>query len=61
MMQKAIDVHRITDQNQPLKKELEAWFLERTINGEPISANDASYMASFVRSPKSRKGGGRKY
>lgn len=61
LMQKAIDVHRITDQNQPLKKELEAWFIEQTINGEAISANDASYMASFVRSPKSRKGGGRKY
>jgi hypothetical protein len=61
LMQKAIDVHRITDQQQPLKKELEAWFIEQTINGEAISANDASYMASFVRSPKSRKGGGRKY
>lgn len=61
LMQKAIDVHRITDQHQPLKKELEAWFIEQTINGEAISANDASYMASFVRSPKSRKGGGRKY
>lgn len=61
LMQKAIDVHRITDQHQPLKKELEAWFIEQTINGEAISANDAYYMASFVRSPKSRKGGGRKY
>lgn len=61
LMQKAMDVHRITDQHQPLKKELEAWFIEQTINGEAISANDASYMASFVRSPKSRKGGGRKY
>ncbi len=61
LMQKAIEVHRINDQNQPLKKELEAWFLEQTINGETISANDASYMASFVRSPKSRRGGGRKY
>lgn len=61
LMQKAIDVHRITDKSQPLKKELEAWLLEQTINGEAISANDASYMASFVRSPKSRKGGGRKY
>jgi hypothetical protein len=61
LMQKAIDVHRITDKHQPLKKELEAWFIEQTINGEAISANDASYMASFVRSPKSRKGGGRKY
>lgn len=61
LMQKAIDLHRITDQHQPLKKELEAWFIEQTINGEAISANDASYMASFVRSPKSRKGGGRKY
>ena len=61
LMQRAIDVHRITDQHQPLKKELEAWFIEQTINGEAISANDASYMASFIRSPKSRKGGGRKY
>lgn len=61
LMQKAIDIHRITDRHQPLKKELEAWFLDQTINGEAISANDASYMASFVRSPKSRKGGGRKY
>jgi hypothetical protein len=61
LMQRAIDVHRITDQHQPLKKELEAWFIEQTINGEAISSNDASYMASFVRSPKSRKGGGRKY
>jgi hypothetical protein len=59
-MLRAIEQIGITNDNQPRKKDLEAWFLAQKIKGQPVSGRDAERMASFVRLPESRAGRARK-
>ena len=61
LLRRAIPAHRITADRQPKKEVLVEWFREQVVEGEAISANLASAMATLVRLPSSRKGGNRKW
>jgi hypothetical protein len=60
LMQAAIRSFQMTPQRQQKKETLVAWFLEQEIDGEPVSDNLASAMATLVRLPSSQRGGARR-
>lgn len=60
LLHRAIAEWEITEDNQPKKESLLDWFREQTIEGEPISENLASAMATLVRLPASQRGGARR-
>jgi hypothetical protein len=60
LLDRVIAEWRITEENQPKKELLVDWFREQTIEGEPISENLASAMATLVRLPASQRGGARR-
>jgi hypothetical protein len=60
LLHRAIAEWKITEDNQPKKESLLDWFREQTIEGEPISENLASAMATLVRLPASQRGGARR-
>jgi hypothetical protein len=60
LLGRAIAEWRITEENQPKKELLVDWFREQTVEGEPISENLASAMATLVRLPASQRGGARR-
>lgn len=55
----AISKFDISKQNQPLHKELVAWFLQQTVDGQEISVHQAKMLATFVRLPEAQRGGNR--
>lgn len=61
LLHRAIAVNGITADCQPKKEILIEWFREQVVEGEPLSANLASAMATLVRLPSSQKGGNRKW
>ena len=60
LLDRVITEWRITEENQPKKELLVDWFREQTVEGEPISENLASAMATLVRLPASHRGGARR-
>jgi hypothetical protein len=60
LLDRVIVEWRITEENQPKKELLVDWFRAQTIEGEPISENLASAMATLVRLPASQRGGARR-
>jgi hypothetical protein len=60
LLDRVITEWRITEENQPKKELLVDWFREQTVEGEPISENLASAMATLVRLPASQRGGARR-
>ena len=60
LLDRVIAEWRITEENQPKKELLVDWFREQTVEGEPISENLASAMATLVRLPGSQRGGARR-
>lgn len=60
LMQEAIRSFQMTPQRQQKKETLVAWFLEQEVDGEPVSDNLASAMATLVRLPSSQRGGARR-
>lgn len=61
LMHEAIDHFEITDKNQPLADTLREWFRAKTADGQPVSANLAKAMTTFVRLPKNMRGGNRPF
>lgn len=53
-MMEAIEALKITDENQPPKKNIEDWLQK---NYPDLSENERSSLASFVRLPEMKKGG----
>lgn len=60
LLDRAIAEWGITENNQPKKECLLDWFREQTVEGEPISENLASAMATLIRLPASQRGGARR-
>jgi hypothetical protein len=60
LLDRAIAEWRITEENQPKKDNLLDWFLEQTVEGEKLSENLASAMATLVRMPASQRGGAKR-
>jgi len=56
----AIAEHAITDVHQPKKDNLVEWFRRQTVEGEILSENLASAMATLVRLPSSQRGGAKR-
>lgn len=56
----AIVEFRISDVHQPKKDNLVDWFRSQKIEGEPLSENLASAMATLVRLPASQRGGAKR-
>jgi hypothetical protein len=57
LMREAIAVFKITREQQPVAKQLQAWFSSQTADGLPVSANMAKAMTTFVRLPIKMRGG----
>ena len=57
LMFEAIAEQQISEHKQPKHETLVSWFRERSIDGKPISENQAKAMASFVRLPDRATGG----
>jgi hypothetical protein len=60
LLERAIAHWRITGDSQPKKDNLVDWFLQQTVEGEPLSENLASAMATLVRMPSSQRGGAKR-
>jgi hypothetical protein len=56
----AIAEFAITNQRQPKKDNLVDWFRRQTVEGEILSENLASAMATLVRLPSSQRGGAKR-
>ncbi|MBF0326911.1 MAG: hypothetical protein HQL42_17820 [Alphaproteobacteria bacterium] len=57
LMIEAIESNKISNEFQPVHGDLVAWFMEKTINGMPVSQHMAKSMATFVRLPESARRG----
>jgi len=60
LLERAITEWRITEDHQPKKDNLLDWFMEQTVEGEKLSENLASAMATLVRMPASQRGGAKR-
>ena len=60
LLHAAIAHFAITDDNQPKKDNLVDWFREHQVDGETLSENLASAMATLVRLPSSQRGGAKR-
>ncbi|MEI4233727.1 hypothetical protein [Roseovarius sp. D22-M7] len=60
LMQEAIAHFGLTCQYQSKKENLSDWFLDKRIEGEPISRNLANAMATLVRLPTAQRGGAKR-
>jgi hypothetical protein len=60
LMQAAIAHFGLASGNQGKKECLTDWFLERQIEGEPVSRNLADAMATLVRLPSAQRGGAKR-
>ena len=60
LLDRAIAEWRITEEAQPKKDNLLDWFLEQKVEGETLSENLASAMATLVRMPASQRGGAKR-
>lgn len=60
LLHAAIAENAITDVHQPKKEYLVDWFRARKIEGETLSDNLASAMATLVRLPSSQRGGAKR-
>jgi len=58
-MQQAILELDISAGNQPKKEIVMDWFRGRKVDEVPLSENHIRYLASFVRLPRSQRGGNR--
>ena len=56
----AIAEFAITEERQPKKDNLVEWFRAQIVEGEPLSENLASAMATLVRLPSSQRGGAKR-
>jgi hypothetical protein len=61
LMREAIAHFEITEDNQPMADQLRDWFSSKTVDGQCVSANLAKAMTTFVRLPKSMRGGNRPF
>lgn len=59
LMQQAILELDISAGNQPKKEIVMDWFRGRKVDEVPLSENHIRYLASFVRLPRSQRGGNR--
>ncbi len=60
LMQAAIVRFGIKADFQSKKENLSDWFLEQTIDGEPLSRNLADAMATLIRLPTAQRGGAKR-
>lgn len=60
LMQAAIQQYGLSATHQDKKESLVAWFLEREVDGEPVSRNLAEAMATLIRLPQSQRGGAKR-
>jgi hypothetical protein len=60
LLRAAIAEFAITEERQPKKDNLVDWFRTQTIEGEIVSENLASAMATLVRLPSSQRGGAKR-
>ena len=60
LLRAAIIEFRISDVHQPKKDNLVDWFRSQKVEGEPLSENLASAMATLVRLPASQRGGAKR-
>jgi hypothetical protein len=60
LLRAAIAEFAITDERQPKKDNLVDWFRSHQVEGEPLSENLASAMATLVRLPSSQRGGAKR-
>lgn len=59
LMVEAIKTLEISDDNQPIKKQIVSWLKAQTIEGVALSDREAEYLATFIRLPIYKKGGNR--
>lgn len=60
LLRAAIAEFGITEERQPKKDNLVDWFRRHQVEGEPLSENLASAMATLVRLPSSQRGGAKR-
>lgn len=60
LLRAAIAEFAITEERQPKKDNLVDWFRSQKVEGEILSDNLASAMATLVRLPSSQRGGAKR-
>jgi hypothetical protein len=60
LLRAAIQEFRISEDYQPKKDNLVDWFRAQEVEGEPVSENLASAMATLIRLPASQRGGAKR-
>lgn len=60
LMKAAIAEFNLTAERQCKKENLSDWFLQKTVEGEPLSRNMADAMATLVRMPSAQRGGAKR-
>jgi hypothetical protein len=60
LLHAAIAEFAISEERQPKKDNLVEWFRAQKVEGEPLSENLASAMATLVRLPSSQRGGAKR-
>ena len=60
LMQAAVGHFGLTAENQGKKDCLTDWFLDRHVEGEPVSRNLAEAMATLIRLPAAQRGGAKR-
>jgi hypothetical protein len=60
LMQEAIEHFGLSDARQEKKDSLYEWFLNKEVEGMPISNNLADAMATLIRQPGAQRGGARR-
>jgi hypothetical protein len=60
LMQEAIAHFSLSETCQEKKDRLYEWFLEKQVEGEPVSMKLADAMATLIRMPSSQRGGAKR-